>query len=67
MNINISTSKVISNHQCISCLLCTDEMACPVDNTLNFSVLGKKNSRENSEKDSRGKNKEKNLGGRGKK
>jgi len=63
MNINISTSKVISNHQCISCLLCTDEMACPVSNTLNFSVLEKKDSRENSEKDSRGKIKESVSGG----
>jgi len=52
MNINISTSKVVSNHQCISCLLCTDEITCPVNDTLNFSVLEKKNSRENFEKDS---------------
>jgi len=52
MNINVSTSKVVSDHQCISCLLCTDEMVCPVSNSLNFSVLEKKNSRENSEKDS---------------
>jgi ferredoxin len=55
MNIDISTSKVISDHQCISCLLCTDEIACPVSNSLNFSVLERKNPKENSEEDSGGK------------
>jgi len=64
MNINVSTSKVVSDHQCISCLLCTDEMACPVSNSLNFSVLEKKNSRENSEKDSGCKIKKSVLGGK---
>ena len=63
MNIDISTSKVITDHQCISCLLCTDEITCPVNNTLNFTVLEKKNSRENSEKDSKGKIKESISGG----
>jgi len=43
MNINVSTSKVVYDHQCISCLLCTDEIACPVNNTLNFNVLERKN------------------------
>jgi len=51
MNINVSTSKVVSDHQCISCLLCTDEIACPVSNSLNFSVLERKNPKEESEKD----------------
>ncbi len=64
MNINVSTSKVVSDHQCISCFLCTDEITCPVNNTLNFTVLEKKNSRENSEKDSKGKNKESISGGK---
>lgn len=63
MNINVSTSKIVSDHQCISCLLCTDEMACPVNNTLNFSVLEKKSSRENSGKDSKRKIKESVSGG----
>ncbi len=48
MNIDISTSKVITDHQCISCLLCTDEIACPVSNSLNFSVLERKNPKEDS-------------------
>jgi len=39
MNIEISTKKTVRNHQCISCLLCTDEVACPVKDTLNFSFL----------------------------
>ena len=63
MNINVSTSKIVSDHQCISCLLCTDEMACPVNNTLSFSVLEKKSSRENSGKDSKRKIKESVSGG----
>ena len=63
MNINISTSKTVSNHQCISCMLCTDEITCPVNNTLNFSVLGRKNPKEDSEKDSGDKIKESISGG----
>ena len=39
MNIEISNKKVIRNHQCISCLTCTDEVTCPVKNTLGFSFL----------------------------
>jgi len=52
MNIDISTSKTITDHQCISCLLCTDEMACPVSNTLSFSLLESKSPTENSKNDS---------------
>lgn len=63
MNIDISTSKVIVDHQCISCLLCTDEMACPVRNTLNLSVLERKNFKEEPKKDSKGKAKERISGG----
>lgn len=63
MNIDICTSKVISDHQCISCLLCTDEMACPVSNSLSFSVLERKNPKENSEEDSGAKIKESVSGG----
>ena len=39
MNIKISDKRIIRNHQCISCLLCTDEIACPVKDALNFSFL----------------------------
>jgi polyferredoxin len=63
MNIDISTSKVITDHQCISCLLCTDEMACPVSNSLNFSVLERKNPKEDSKEDSGAKIKESISGG----
>ena len=63
MNIDISTSKTITDHQCISCLLCTDEIACPVSNSLNFSVLERKNPKEDSEKDSRDKIEENVSGG----
>jgi len=63
MNINVSTSKVVSNHQCISCFLCTDEITCPVNDTLNFSVLEKNNSRENFGKDSKAKSEESISGG----
>jgi len=63
MNINISTSKVISDHQCISCLLCTDEIACPVSNSLNFSVLERKNPKEDLKKDSEDKIEESVSGG----
>ena len=41
MNIKISDKTIIRNHQCISCLLCTDEVTCPVKDTLNFSFLRK--------------------------
>jgi len=63
MNINVSISKVVSNHQCISCFLCTDEITCPVNDTLNFSVLEKNNSRENFGKDSKAKSEESISGG----
>jgi len=63
MNINVSTSKAVSNHQCISCFLCTDEITCPVNDTLNFSVLEKNNSRENFGKDSKAKSEESISGG----
>jgi polyferredoxin len=40
MNIKVSEVKVVKNHQCISCLKCTSEEACPVANTLGFSIGG---------------------------
>ncbi len=48
MNIPVSTKKVIRDHQCISCLLCTDEGACPVSGSLNFSLFTKKSRINNA-------------------
>jgi polyferredoxin len=42
MNIKVSESKVVYNHQCITCLECTSEQACPVENTVELSVKGVK-------------------------
>ena len=38
MNIPVSTSGRVRNHQCISCLKCTSEAACPVADTVELSV-----------------------------
>ena len=38
MNIDISHSDVISDLQCISCMECTSDKACPIPNTLNFEI-----------------------------
>lgn len=42
MNITVSEGNTVMNHQCISCLKCTSETACPVDNTVFFAVKGEK-------------------------
>ena len=34
MNIPVATSETVRNHQCITCMQCTSERACPVDDTL---------------------------------
>ncbi len=34
MNIEVSTSKIVRDHQCISCLKCSSEDACPLENTV---------------------------------
>ena len=34
MNIEVSTSGTVRDHQCISCLRCTSEDACPVEATV---------------------------------
>jgi len=34
MNIEVSTGESIRNHQCISCLKCTSEDACPLEDTV---------------------------------
>jgi len=40
MNITVSKSRVVRNHQCISCLKCTSEYACPVAGTVQFATKG---------------------------
>jgi len=48
MNIPVSTSGVVRNHQCISCFECTSEDGvCPVPETLNFTTKLKETSNEN--------------------
>ncbi len=42
MNIPVSTLTTIRNHQCISCMKCTSEAHCPVPETVNFVLGGKK-------------------------
>ncbi|MBN1648965.1 MAG: 4Fe-4S binding protein [Spirochaetales bacterium] len=37
MNIPVSEKSTVYNHQCISCLKCTSEQACPVDTTVDFA------------------------------
>ncbi|HAE22989.1 MAG TPA: ferredoxin [Spirochaetaceae bacterium] len=38
MNIEVSTSGTVRDHQCISCLKCTSEDACPVEATVEFAA-----------------------------
>lgn len=40
MNIKVSRGKVIRNHQCISCMKCTSENACPIENTVGLTIKG---------------------------
>lgn len=42
MNIKVSNSSVVKDHQCISCMKCTSEESCPIANTVEFSVKGGK-------------------------
>ena len=42
MNINVSQANAVSNHQCITCLECTSEAACPVADTVNLALGGQK-------------------------
>ena len=48
MNIEVSNKSKIMDHQCISCLECTSEAACPIAATLelNTSQPGKKDGKE---------------------
>lgn len=52
MNIEVSEAEQVNNLQCISCLECTSERNCPVENTVNmqnnsFASFGKENEYEN--------------------
>ena len=38
MNITVSSGTAVTNHQCISCLKCSSEHACPVADTVELSV-----------------------------
>ncbi len=38
MNITVSTVAAVTDHQCISCLICTSEAACPVPSTVEFNT-----------------------------
>lgn len=38
MNIDVSESGIVRDHQCISCLKCTSENSCPVDDTVEMMV-----------------------------
>ena len=38
MNIEVSTAGTVRDHQCISCLKCTSEKACPVANTVELAA-----------------------------
>ncbi len=42
MNIEVSAKKTVFNHQCISCLKCSSENACPVKNTVDLRIGGEK-------------------------
>jgi len=47
MNIEVSNTNTVKNHQCISCHQCTSEMACPVQNTVTISTKEGGDSFEN--------------------
>ena len=42
MNIQISATEVVRDHQCISCLECASDSACPKADTLEMALKGKK-------------------------
>jgi polyferredoxin len=39
MNIPVSTGGAVRHHQCIACLKCTSEQACPVDKTVELTTI----------------------------
>lgn len=42
MNIKVSENEIVLDHQCITCMQCTSEYACPVKNTVDLSIRGGK-------------------------
>ncbi len=38
MNIQVSTATAVRDHQCISCMKCTSEQACPIENTVELTT-----------------------------
>jgi len=42
MNIDVHAKDVVRDHQCISCLECSSEAICPVDQTVIFAIVGGK-------------------------
>ncbi len=42
MNIEIANKEAVKNHQCITCLQCTSEVSCPVNDTLMLETKGSK-------------------------
>jgi len=38
MNIMVSENKIIRNHQCIACMKCTSENACPIEDTVQLAT-----------------------------
>ncbi len=38
MNIPVSTGTAVRSHQCITCMKCTSEQACPIENTLELTT-----------------------------
>jgi len=40
MNIKVSEKEIINDTKCISCLKCTSEEICPIDNTLDMKIGG---------------------------
>jgi len=49
MNIPVSEKQVVRDHQCISCMECTSEKTCPVENTVEYTA-GKAGTSGNADK-----------------
>jgi polyferredoxin len=49
MNIVVSAEDAVRDHQCISCMKCTSEQACPVASTVEMTTLRGKRSGDNAQ------------------
>ncbi|MFA9424531.1 MAG: 4Fe-4S binding protein [Sedimentibacter sp.] len=49
MNIKVSDTNIVRDHQCISCMKCTSEEACPIDNTVELTSFSKEKGADNNE------------------